>query len=64
MAKPKIFIVENKTCNTYVKNYDQKGLTETSNILDAQRYVNFDKADSLAFDLSDEDCSYKAVEII
>lgn len=64
MAKPKIFIVENKTCNTYVKNYDQKGLTETSNILDAKRYVNFDKADSLAFDLSDEDCSYKAVEII
>lgn len=64
MTKSKIFIVKNTTCQTYIKDYDHKGLIEISNILDAKRYLNYDKADSLAFDLSDEDCSYKAVEIV
>lgn len=60
----RLFVVENKTNRTYVKEHDTHGLTETSNILEARRYISFEKADDLAFDLSDEDCSYKATELV
>lgn len=56
-------VVINVTCNTYVKSYDRKGLSETSRILEAKRYKNFKKADNVASKLSDEDCTYKAMEL-
>lgn len=56
-------VVINVTCNTYVKSYDRKGLSETSRVLEAKRYKNFKKAAGVALKLSDEDCTYKAVEL-
>ena len=56
----RLFVVENKTNRTNVEEHDMNGLTETSNILEARRYICFEKADDLAFDLFDDDCSYKA----
>ncbi|MBE4726237.1 hypothetical protein [Leuconostoc citreum] len=57
-------IVANVTCNTYVQSYGADGLKETPNILDAKRYKNFKKADNVAFELSDEECTYKPIELI
>lgn len=57
-------VVRNVTCNTYVESYDNNGLKETSDIIKAKRYKNFNKADNVAFDLTDEDCVYKPIELI
>lgn len=44
MSKNQTHIVVNVTCNTYVKSYDSKGLSETTSILEAKKYKNFKKA--------------------
>jgi len=64
MSQNQTYVVINVTCNTYVKSYNNKGLSETTSILEAKRYKNFKKADDVAFDISDEDCTYKAIELI
>ncbi|KAA8327808.1 MULTISPECIES: hypothetical protein [Leuconostoc] len=64
MSQNQTHIVVNVTCNAYVKSYDSKGLSETTSILEAKKYKNFKKADNVAFNISDEDCTYKAIELI